>query len=92
MQAIRIHQPGGPEVLSDEEIPLPDPGEDQTRVKLEAIGVNYADIYQRKGLYPGPLPATLGSEAAGVVDAVGPGVTQIQIGQRIAYTSHDTGW
>jgi NADPH:quinone reductase len=87
MQAIRIHQPGGPGVLSDEEIPLPEPGEGQARVKLEACGVNYADIYQRKGLYPGPLPATLGSEAAGVIDAIGPGVTQIQVGQRVAYAS-----
>lgn len=69
MQAIRIYQTGGPEVLSDEELPLPEPGEGQARVKIEASGVNYADIYQRKGLYPDPLPATLGSEAAGVVDA-----------------------
>jgi NADPH2:quinone reductase len=87
MQVIRIHQPGGPEVLSEEEIPLPEPGEGQARVKIEASGVNYADIYQRMGLYPGPLPATLGSEAAGVVDAVGPGVTQVQVGQRVAYAS-----
>jgi NADPH2:quinone reductase len=87
MQAIRIHQPGGPEVLSEEEIPLPEPGEGQVRVKIEASGVNYADIYQRKGLYPGPLPTTLGSEAAGVVDAIGPGVNGVQVGQRVAYAS-----
>ncbi len=87
MKAICIHQLGGPEVLSYEEIPLPEPGEGQARVKLEAIGVNYTDIYQRKGLYPGPLPATLGSEAAGVVDALGPGVTEVQPGQRVAYAS-----
>jgi NADPH2:quinone reductase len=87
MKAIRIHQPGGPEVLSEDDIPLPEPGEGQVRVKLEAIGVNYADIYQRKGLYPGQLPATLGSEAAGVVVAPGPGVTEIQPGQRVAYAS-----
>lgn len=87
MQAIRIYQTGGPEVLSDEELPLPEPGEGQARVKIEASGVNYADIYQRTGLYPGPLPATLGSEAAGVVEAVGPGVTGVQVGQRVAYAS-----
>lgn len=87
MQAIRIHQPGGPEVLSEEEIPLPEPGEGQARVKIEASGVNYTDIYQRTGLYSGPLPTTLGSEAAGVIDAVGPGVTQVQAGQRVAYAS-----
>lgn len=87
MKAIRINQPGGPEVLRYEEIPLPEPAQGQARVKIEASGVNYADIYQRKGLYPGQFPATLGSEAAGVVDAIGPGVRDIQVGQRVAYAS-----
>lgn len=87
MKAIRINNPGGPEVLSYEDTPLPEPGEGQARVKIEAIGVNFTDIYQRKGQYPGPLPTTLGSEAAGVVDAIGRGVTDVQVGQRVAYAS-----
>jgi NADPH2:quinone reductase len=87
MKAIRINNLGGPEVLSYEDIPLPEPGEGQARVKIEAIGVNFTDIYQRKGQYPGPLPTTLGSEAAGVVDAIGRGVTDVQVGQRVAYAS-----
>ena len=87
MKAICIHTFGGPEVLSYEEVALPEPGVGQARVKIEAIGVNYIDIYQRSGQYQGQLPATLGQEAAGVVDAVGPGVTEVQVGQRVAYTS-----
>ena len=87
MKVVRIHAFGGPEVLSYEDVALAEPGAGQARVKNEAIGVNYTDIYQRSGLYPGQLPATLGQEAAGVVDAVGPGVTEIQVGQRVAYIS-----
>jgi len=87
MKVVRIHAFGGPEVLSYEEVTLPEPGVGQVRVKNEAIGVNFTDIYQRSGLYPGQLPATLGQEAAGVVDAVGPGITEVQVGQRVAYIS-----
>jgi NADPH2:quinone reductase len=87
MKAIRFHKFGGPEVLNYEDVALPEPGAGQVRVKIEAAGVNYTDIYQRSGQYPGQLPATLGQEAAGVVDAVGSGVTDIKIGQRVAYTS-----
>ena len=87
MKAVRIHTFGGPDVLRYEEVALPEPGVGQVRVKIEAAGVNFIDIYQRSGLYPGQLPATLGSEAAGVVDAVGPGVRDVQVGQRVAYTS-----
>jgi len=87
MKVVRIHAFGGPEVLSYEEVTLPEPGAGQARVKNEAIGVNFTDIYQRLGLYPGQLPAIVGQEAAGVVDAVGPGVTEVQVGQRVAYTS-----
>src|SRR5262245_24005919 len=87
MKAVRFYKFGGPEVLSYEEIPIPEPGAAQVRVKIDAAGVNYTDIYQRSGQYPGQLPATLGQEAAGVVDAVGPGVTEIQVGLRVAYTS-----
>ena len=65
MKAVRIHSFGDPDVLRYEDVPLPEPGAGQARVKIEAIGVNYADIYQRTGLYPVQLPATLGQEAAG---------------------------
>jgi NADPH2:quinone reductase len=87
MKAVRIHGYGDPGVLSYEDVALPEPGAGQARVKIDAIGVNFIDIYQRSGLYPGPLPANLGQEAAGVVDAVGPGVTDVQVGHRVAYTS-----
>jgi len=87
MKVVRFHAFGGPEVLSYEEVTLPEPGAGQARVKIEAIGVNFTDIYQRSGLYPGQLPATVGQEAAGVVDAVGLGVTEVQVRQRVAYTS-----
>jgi NADPH2:quinone reductase len=87
MKAVRIHTFGGPEVLSYEEVALPEPGVGQARVKIEAAGVNYTDIYQRSGQYPGQLPATVGQEAAGVVDAVGPAVSDVQVGQRVAYSS-----
>lgn len=87
MKAVRIHSFGGPDVLRYEDVPLPEPGAGQARVKIEAVGVNYADIYQRTGLYPVQLPAALGQEAAGVVDAVGPDVTSVRVGDRVAYTS-----
>ena len=85
MQAVRIHAYGGPEVLRYEEAPLPEPGPGQVRVKIEAAGVNFIDIYHRTGLYPGQLPITPGMEGAGVVDALGPGVTEVKMGQRVAY-------
>jgi NADPH:quinone reductase len=84
-KAIRIHATGGPEVLRFEEIPVPAPAAGQIRVRHTAIGVNYIDTYHRSGLYPKPLPAGLGVEAAGVVEAVGPDVTSIRVGDRIAY-------
>ena len=85
MKAIRVHQYGGPEVLRYEETPVPEPGAGQARVKIEAVGLNYIDIYLRTGLYPLPLPFTLGREGAGVVDAVGPQVTEVKKGDRVAY-------
>ena len=85
MKAIRVHQNGGPEVLRYEDIPVPGPGARQARVKIEAIGLNFIDIYQRTGLYQLPLPFTLGREAAGTVDAVGPNVTEVKVGDRVAY-------
>ncbi len=85
MKAIRVHEAGGPEVLRYEDIPLPEPGEGQVRVKVAAAGVNFLDIYHRKGLYPVAHPFTPGVEAAGIVDAVGPGVTEFRPGDRVAY-------
>jgi NADPH2:quinone reductase len=84
-RAIRIHEVGGPEVLRLEEVPVGDPGPGEARVRHTAIGVNFIDIYHRTGLYPLPLPAGLGVEAAGVVEAVGAGVTIVAAGDRVAY-------
>jgi NADPH2:quinone reductase len=85
MKAIRVHQYGGPEVLRYEDVPTPQPGAGEARVKIEAIGLNYVDIYQRTGLYPSTLPTILGREAAGIVDAVGPNVAEVRVGDRVAY-------
>ena len=85
MKAIRIHHPGGPEALTYEDIPIPEPKAGEARVKIEAIGLNYIDVYQRTGLYPIPTPFTLGMEGAGVVDAIGDGVTEVKKGDRVAY-------
>ena len=88
MKAVRIHGHGGPDVLRYEEVPLPEPGRGEARIRVEAAGVNFTDIYNRIGLYKGTLPYTLGSEAAGVVDAVGPEVTEVKPGERVAYAMH----
>ena len=85
MKAVRVHKYGGPEVLTLEEIPVPEPKAGEARVKIEAIGVNYIDIYQRTGLYPLQTPFTLGTEGAGIVDAVGPNVTEVRKGERVGY-------
>ena len=85
MKAVRVHNFGGPEVLKNEEIAVPEPKAGEARVKIEAIGLNYIDIYQRTGLYPLPLPFTVGREAAGLVDATGPNVTAVKVGDRVAY-------
>ncbi len=86
MKAIRIHSLGGPEVMKLEEVPDPQPGEGQAVVRVEAAGVNYVDVYFRTGLYKVALPFTPGQEAAGTVAAVGPGVTEVAVGDRVAYT------
>lgn len=85
MKAIRIHSPGGPEVLTYEDIPMPEPKAGEARVKIDAIGVNFIDVYHRTGLYPMKTPFTLGVEGAGIVDAVGDGVTEVKKGDRVAY-------
>lgn len=85
MRAIRIFETGGPEKMSVDEIPIPDPGQGQVRVKIAAAGVNFIDIYQRSGQYTGKLPFTLGMEGSGIVDAVGPDVDVVKVGQRVAY-------
>ncbi|MDD5543033.1 MAG: quinone oxidoreductase [Acidobacteriia bacterium] len=85
MKAIQIKKTGGSEVLEYGEVSNPLPGAGEALVKIEAIGVNFIDVYHRTGLYPLPLPFTPGSEAAGRVAAVGPGVTEVKEGDRVAY-------
>jgi NADPH2:quinone reductase len=87
MKTVRVHQYGGLEALKYEEVPVPEPKEGEARVKLEAIGVNFIDIYHRIGRYQGALPLTLGQEAAGTVDAVGPNMTEVKPGDRVVYAS-----
>lgn len=88
MQAVRVHEPGGAEVLRVEQVPVPQPGAGEALVRLEAAGVNFIDIYKRTGLYKVPLPATLGQEGAGTVVAVGAGVGEVGEGDRVAWASH----
>ena len=83
--AIRIHQNGGPEQLKWEEVTVGDPGPGEVRVRNTAVGLNYIDTYHRSGLYPLPMPLTLGSEGAGVVEAVGPKVKEFKVGDHVAY-------
>jgi NADPH2:quinone reductase len=90
-KAIRFHKTGGPEVLQLDEVSVGDPGPGQARVRHKAIGVNFLDTYQRSGLYPIQLPSGAGNEGAGVVEAVGAGVTQLKTGDRVAYTGAPPG-
>jgi NADPH2:quinone reductase len=85
MKAIRIHQTGGVDALCYEDLPIPTPGPGEARVKVAYAGLNFIDIYQRLGQYKLVLPFTPGLEAAGVVDAVGEGVTEVAVGQRVSY-------
>jgi NADPH:quinone reductase len=84
MKAIRVHQPGGVEALRPEEVPDPEPGPGEALVKLEAIGLNFMEVYQRTGQYPAARPLIPGTEAAGTVAAVGSGVTAVKVGDRVA--------
>ena len=86
MKAVRIHEFGGPEVMRVEEVATPSPGPGQVLVKLAAAGLNYIDVYQRTGLYPNPLPYTLGLEGSGQVAALGAEVSGFKTGDRVAYT------
>ena len=90
-KAIRIYETGGPEVLKWEDIQLEDPESGQVRLKHTAIGLNFIDCYHRSGLYPAELPLTLGSEAVGIIEAIGPNVTGFEIGQRVTYCGGQTG-
>ncbi len=85
-KAVRYHKQGGPEVLQVDDIQVGDPGQGQVRIRHTAIGVNFVDTYQRSGLYPMQLPQVAGNEGAGVVEAVGAGVTDLKTGDRVAYT------
>ena len=87
MKAIRVHTQGGPEALRYEDVPQPAPGPGEVLVKVEAAGVNFIDVYQRTGHYKVPVPFTLGQEAAGTVAAVGVGVAEPNVGDRVAYTA-----
>jgi len=89
--AIRIHKTGGPEVMQWEEVAVGDPGPGEARVRQTAIGLNYIDTYQRSGLYKLQLPSGLGGEGAGQVEAVGAGVTDIKVGDRVAYSGGPPG-
>jgi NADPH2:quinone reductase len=84
--AIRIHRFGGPEVLEWQAVDVPEPGEGEAQIRHTAIGLNFIDTYHRTGLYPMDLPTGLGSEASGIVEAIGPGVTDISVGDRVVYS------
>ena len=88
MKAVRIARTGGPEVMELAEVGLPEPKPGEIRVRHEAIGLNFIDVYHRTGLYPLPLPHALGMEGAGIVEAVGEGVTHLKPGDRVAYCLH----
>ena len=91
VQAIRFAKTGGPEVLEWQPVEVGKPGQGQVRLRHTAVGLNYIDTYQRSGLYPMPLPSGLGSEAAGVIEEVGPGVTGLKVGDRVAYAGGPLG-
>ena len=86
MKAIQVARVGTPEVLTLVEVPVPDPKSNEALVQIKAAGVNFIDVYFREGRYPAPLPFINGQEAAGIVVAVGPDVTTLRLGDRVAYT------
>ena len=90
-KAIRIHANGGPEVLRWEDVPTPEPGPGEALIRHEAVGLNYIDVYFRSGLYKSALPATIGMEGSGVVLALGSGVDDLEVGDRVAYAGGPIG-
>ncbi|MES2115375.1 MAG: quinone oxidoreductase [Pseudomonadota bacterium] len=90
-KVIQMSRTGGPEVMELIDVTLAPPGPGEAQVRHEAIGVNFIDVYFRTGLYPQPLPAGLGMEGAGVVEAIGPGVTEVKVGDRVAYAGRPNG-
>lgn len=90
-KAIRMFKTGGPEVMEWVDVEVGLPGPNEVRIKHEAVGLNYIDVYFRVGMYPQPLPASLGMEGAGVVEAIGPGVTHVKVGDRVAYAGRPPG-
>jgi NADPH:quinone reductase len=90
-KAIRFHKTGGPEVLQLDHVEVGNPGDGQAKVRHTAIGLNFIDTYHRSGLYPLPLPSGIGSEGAGVVEAIGKDVTQVKVGDRVAYAGGPPG-
>ncbi|MDR3439603.1 quinone oxidoreductase [Telmatospirillum sp.] len=91
-KAILIHQQGGPEQMQWQTVDVPSPGPGEALIGQTAVGLNFIDVYQRSGVYPLPkLPSSLGSEAAGVVEAIGPGVTEVKVGDRVAYAGGPIG-
>src|SRR5436309_14881184 len=89
--AIRFHSSGGPDVLVWEEVSVGKPGPGEARIRHTAVGLNFVDIYNRSGVYPAHLPTGLGSEAAAVVEEVGPGVIDVKAGARVAYAASPLG-
>ncbi|WP_395699682.1 alcohol dehydrogenase catalytic domain-containing protein, partial [Aquabacterium sp.] len=91
VQAIQIQQYGGPEAMQLVDVAVGEPGPGEIRIRHHAVGLNFIDVYQRTGLYQNPLPLTLGMEGAGIVEAVGEGVTHLKVGDRAAYASNPPG-
>ena len=85
MKAIRVHTPGGPEAMKYEDVPEPQAKAGEAVVKIDAAGINYIDVYYRTGTYKAELPLTVGVEAAGTVSAVGPNVSEVKVGDKVAY-------
>ncbi|OYV00556.1 MAG: quinone oxidoreductase, partial [Burkholderiales bacterium PBB5] len=90
-QTIQIQQYGGPEVMQLVDLPVGEPGPGEIRIRHHAVGLNFIDVYQRTGLYANPLPLSLGMEGAGIVEAVGEGVSHLAVGDRAAYASNPPG-
>ena len=91
VKAVQIDQHGGPEQLKLVDVQVGEPGAGEIRIRHKAVGLNFIDVYQRSGVYALPMPLRLGMEASGVVEAVGPGVTHLKVGDRAAYASQPPG-